>query len=287
MNEQYEIISHYADDEHWRNSLNNLAQKLWGITVLVGGERDYVPFSYASENQIVANVCVGRFDCVIDNKPVPASMIQTVMTDEPHRNKGLIRNLFVPVKEHIRKTTGRTFFTANRNKKDFYGKFGYQTSELIDHFRWTAEETENHKNAAKIDWTNDDQRSDFINALASRAPVSTAFGFVERHWLLLWFIKYFHHNNLYFLPELEAYIICHWDENTFELKDIIAPTIPAWSDIQAYFPIQSGMEIRSYFIPDNLKVSADKVIDEEDYFYFDVAMPLPALGVCLPDTQRG
>jgi GNAT superfamily N-acetyltransferase len=287
MNEHYQFISHYADDEHWRTSLNALSQSLWGITVLAGGEKDYVPFSYAYENEIVANVSVGRFDCVIDNQKTPASMIQTVMTEESHRNRGLIRELFAQVQEHIQQTTGRTFFTANRNKQAFYGKFGYQTTELIDHFKWTVQTDINPKKVVKIDWTSDSQKADFMNALAKRAPVSNEFGFVERHWLLLWFIDHFHRENLYFLPELQAYVVCHWDESTFELKDVIAPAIPTWSDIQAYFPVKNGMEVRSYFVPDNLSVRAEKVVDDDDYFYFDDTMPLPAAGVCLPDTQRG
>ena len=112
-------VSHFQDTPDLAAQLNHLTQSIWGITVLDGFASDYVPFSMQTEDEIVANICVGQFDVVVNGEAHPASMIQTVLTHELHRRQGLIRALFVPVQAHIANTTGRTFFIADRDKIEF------------------------------------------------------------------------------------------------------------------------------------------------------------------------
>ncbi|MDX1475688.1 MAG: GNAT family N-acetyltransferase, partial [Reinekea sp.] len=283
----YSFVSHYADNAQLRDSLNRLSNSLWGITVLHGGEADYVPFSQTLNGDVVANVCVGRFCLVADNKTFDASMIQTVMTAEPHRNQGLIRALFQPVQEHIAQTTGRTFFSAHKHMADFYGKFGYRAFPLTDYFAFAPNvNAPASKKMQPIDLNDPAQRQQFERVAELRQAVSQKMGFVQRNWLLHWFCQYFHQRNLYWLPELEAYVIAVFHGEDIEVKDIIALRIPSWAELQPYFSLSEQTVVKFFFSPDQLQCEAQPVMSDEDWFFADEAFP--ALDIyCLPDTQRG
>jgi hypothetical protein len=290
---EYKYASHYMDVEHQRDGLNTLSQDIWGITVLHGGETDYTPFSYFIESDsgssTVANVCVGQFKCVVNGLSVNASMIQTVMTDAEHRKQGLIRNLFNPVQEHIADSTGRTFLTASKNMDVFYGKFGYKPFPLIDHFKFTGDFSRSHeiREFRKVDLNIPMEYEAFVTMAEKRTPVSENFGFVEKNWLLLWFCKYFHGDNIVYVPSLEAYLIYTLSDGILEFKDIVARKIPTLQQCLDSIDTREIHQIKVFFSPDLLGGFYESVEDDDDWFYTDGEFPIPANGICLPDTQRG
>jgi len=284
---KYQYLDRYVDDSHWRESLNRLTQLNWGITVLHGGEADYVPFAMVYNNEVVANVCAGQFDLVINGEPISASMIQTVLTDESHRMRGLIRQLFDPVQSHIAQTTGRTFFTAHKDKVEFYRKFGYHSHSLVDHFSWPIQDARQAKQSlVKVDYQDDFQRRQFQSAANRRTPVSNQLGFVQRNWLLFWFCRYFLNNDIYYAEALDAYLVYRVKDDVLELVDIVAEKIPTWAELETYFDCQLLTSVKCFFTPDRLALLATEVMDDNFYFFTDGNLPLPAL-ICLPETQRG
>ena len=284
---KYQCLDRYVEDTHWRESLNRLTRAVWDITVLHGGEVDYVPFSMAYKNEIVANVCAGQFDLVINGELISASMIQTVLTDESHRKRGLIRQLFDPVQSHIAQTTGRTFFTAHKDKIEFYRKFGYQTHPLVDHFTWPIPSARQAQQLlVKVDYQDESQRPLFQAAASRRTAVSNQLGFVQRNWLLFWFCRYFLNNDIYYAADLNAFLIYRVKGDVLELVDIVAEKIPSWAELEPYFDCQVLTTVKCFFTPDRLAVEGTAVMDEQCYFFTDGRMPLPEL-ICLPETQRG
>lgn len=283
----YQRIRDYQDDPELAGQLNQLTETIWGITVLDGHPSDYVPFSMQTLDGIVANVCVGCFDVVVNGTEFPANMIQTVLTQENHRRKGLIRQLFTPVQQYIAETTGRTFFTANKDKEQFYAQFGYQCTSLTDYFHWSPKVTgASESRLQKVDYRDSEQRANFEKAVAQRTAVSNVFGFVHKPWLLLWFCRHFLADNIYYSPELKLYLILRFEAGRIDLLDIIGSSIPAWEQLATVLPVSGVSEVRSYFVPDKLDVEAEPVLAEEDLFFFDAAFPVPAQ-ICLPETQRG
>jgi len=286
--EHYQFLSHYTDNSELCNQLNSLTKNNWGITVLHGGEVDYVPFSMMYNDTIVANVCVGRFDLVINGEQLSASMIQTVLTDEQHRNRGLIRQLFEPVQKHIADSTGRTFFTASKDKVEFYAKFGYRSLPLVDHCVLTVPDYNGRRHSLrKVSYADLSTRTKLDSVLANRSPVSNQFGFVNRHWLFHWFCYYFHQDNLHYIDDLDVFLLLRVEDDGLVILDIVAEQMPTFQQLQPYLPVTEETSIRTNFCPDRLAISYEKVISSEDRFFFDKSFPLPNDCICLPDTQRG
>lgn len=283
----YTFVSQYQDNPELAAQLNQLTEAIWGITVLDGHPSEYVPFSMQHEGAIVANVCVGQFDVVINGTSQPASMIQTVLTHEHHRRRGLIRQLFKPVQKHIAETTDRTFFTANQDKAEFYAQFGYQNGPLIDFFRWMAEPIEASGRALqKVDLSDRTQREAFEQAVRSRCSVSAVFGFENKPWLLFWFCRHFLSENLYYSADLNVFLLLRIEQDRIDLLDIIGSEIPTGAQLRNVLPINTTTELRCYFVPDKLQIETEPVRSEEDRFFFDAAFPIPEW-VCIPETQRG
>ena len=286
--EQYYFLSHYTDNDELCDQLNSLTKNNWGITVLHGGEVDYVPFSMMYRGKVVANVCVGRFDLVINGEELSASMIQTVLTDEQHRNRGLIRQLFEPVKKHIANTTGCTFFTASNEKIEFYAKFGYRSVPLVDHCELNVPDFSGTAQILrKVSYADAPTRANLESVLANRSAVSNQFGFVNRHWLFHWFCHHFHQDNLYFIDELDVFLLLRIEDDSLVILDIVAEEMPTFQQLRPYLPVTEGKTVRTNFCPDRLAVKYKKVISREDSFFFDENFPLPNDCICLPDTQRG
>lgn len=288
MNERYRYVSHYAEDPQLRESLNRFSRDMWGITVLRGGEQDYVPFSMLYDSEIVANVSVGRFDLVVGGQPVSASMIQTVMTREEHRHRGLIRELFAHVQQHVGETTGRTFLTASKSKERFYGQFGYRAHALTDHCLLPVQPSSGGgRSLRKIDYEAPAERGRLDDTLARRVPVSNQLGFVNRSWLFHWFCRYFYNDAIYFAAELDAYFLLAREHGSLVILDIVSERIPSLEEITTYLPLDGIRTIKTHFCADRLAGNYERIIDSEDFFFTDAAFPTPAGCVCLPETQRG
>ena len=119
-----------------------------------------------------------------------------------------------------------------------------------------------------------------------RTSVSAMFGFEKKPWLLLWFCRHFLASHLYYWEAKNLYLILRFEEGRVDLLDIIGQQIPEWSELAPVIPMTGPTEIRCYFVPDKLGVSAESVDSPSDRFFFDAGFPLPEL-ICVPETQRG
>jgi len=288
MNSEFEFVSHYADEADLRNSLNELTQTEWGISVLNQGDVDYVPFSMVKDGKVVANICVGTFDLVIDGSLRKANLIQTVLTHPDFRRKGLIRDLFRHVKPYIESCSGLTFFPAARDKKGFYRQFGYIPNEFSEFFLVDKPNglTPN-SGLEKIDYHNPEQRSELEKAVELRDSVSDVLGYRNTNWLFYWYCSNFHHNHIYYIEALQAYVLYRIEDRVLVLLDIVAREIPSFDTLVSYLPLEKFNRVKIMFCPDKLNVDCEAVLNEVDYFYTCNDFPLPSVDFCMPETLRG
>ena len=127
----YEMIKNYKDNESLRLSFNELAGKTFGQDFedwYQNGfwRENYVPYSIVENGKVIANVSVNITDILWDGELKKFIQLGTVMTEENHRNKGLIRQLMEEVeKDYGTKVDGMYLF-ANDSVVEFYPKFGFK-----------------------------------------------------------------------------------------------------------------------------------------------------------------
>ncbi len=91
---KYEIVFDYKENESLRKSFNELSEKTFGINFEEWYQKKlwndrYVCYSIKTNDKIVSNISVNKFEFVIDGKIKKALQIGTVMTDEEYRGRGL------------------------------------------------------------------------------------------------------------------------------------------------------------------------------------------------------
>jgi GNAT superfamily N-acetyltransferase len=287
----YQFFCHYAEDTQLRESLNSLTGSQWGIRVLNQGDVDYHPFSILYENEVVANISVGRFDLVVNGKRQDANMIQTVLTHPDHRNKGLIRTLFHPVQEFIKNDTNVTYFPANKDKQAFYAKFGYQAVPFAECFTAQAEDTTDAlAGMFNVDYDNKEAKAALESALSARKSVSNVLGYENRNGLFYWYCDNFHGEKIYYIPALNCYLLCEWEGDQLTLFDIVSSDIPTLKQLLPYLFNYSELRIKTIrfmFCPDKLLDNYYTIENTEDHFYSCDNFKLPKQSFCIPETLRG
>jgi len=282
------FVTDYAKDKGLRDSLNELSNEIFGITVLKEDDVHYVPFSFVEDSKTVANVSVGRFHQYINGKRQVAYMIQTVCTLPDYRRQGLIRRLFQHVDEYINAQNGVAFLLANRNLEDFYRQFGFTPVQFASHFEEVPPDVPIRSDGTtKVNLQNPDERKRFREYIRQRGSVSDVYGDIEQDWLFLWYCDHFFGNDIYYILELDVYTVCKSTGECLEIFDVVGQTIPKIEALYSNIGTDSIQKIKYYFTPDKTGSSYKAVIDEQDYFFTRGQFELPAGTFTVPMLARG
>lgn len=129
-----EIIKNYRDNESLRQTFNRLAETTFDLNFEdwykngFWGEH-YIPYSIVHEGQVAANVSVNIMAMNWNGTIKHYIQLGTVMTAEPYRKQGLIREIMQEIdKDYGEKADGFYLF-ANDSVLDFYPKFGYRKAK--------------------------------------------------------------------------------------------------------------------------------------------------------------
>ena len=128
MEEQF--IKDYKENEELRNSFFELTHSVFGLDLKSWYEKGYwgsryIPFSYALDNQIIANVSANALNTVIEGKKKSAIQIGTVMTHPDYRNKGFSAKLMNQVLQEYEDKCDFIYLFANETVLDYYSKFSF------------------------------------------------------------------------------------------------------------------------------------------------------------------
>lgn len=282
------FVSDYAKNKALRDSLNTLSNNIFGVTVLKPTDIHYVPFSFLDEGRIVANVSVGTFHQYINGIEQNAYMIQTVCTLPDYRRRGLIKRLFKKVDEYINARNGISFLLANRKLEEFYRQFNFSSIEFADHFEGAAPGVIlSSSRTVKVDFQSPDEKLQLAECVRLRSPVSNVYGDIKQNWLFLWYCDRFFGNDIYYITDLDVYVIYKIEGDCLTLFDIIGKTVP---DIEVLFPFigtEDIQKIRYFFTPDKLSPEFRAVTNEEDYLFIRGNFQLPASIFTIPMLARG
>ena len=292
---QYILVSDYLQkDKALRDSLGDFGRQLFGIELFRRSETveielvEYIPFSFALGRRIIANISLGKVNLMLMGRERKAYIVQTVGVLPQFRGKGLIRELFEPVKSYLVAHGGLSFLLAHAGVAQFYPRFGYRAQE---EYEFTVPAPQCHQffqTAKKVNLQNPQERQRFIEYAEQRAPVSQIFGIYRQSELLLWFCDRVYGRDLSYLPETDCYAISRIAENTLILSDIIGPNIPLLKELYPFLGQPFLERVRFEFTPDLLcKEYECHPSPDDDVFFIQGDFPAPLPSSCVPATSRG
>ncbi|WP_026696126.1 GNAT family N-acetyltransferase [Peribacillus kribbensis] len=221
------FVKDYENNERLRKSFNTLAVETFGIHFEEWYQagcwsQAYVPYSFAHNGKIVANVSVNLVDLLIKGKQVKAVQLGTVMTHRDFQGRGYSRQLMEMVLKDV-SMYDLVYLFANQSVLDYYPKFGFERVEETLFSLYFNQIKGNRLTFQKLDG-NSTKDLQFITKLAvNRRPGSGSLTAIHTVNLNLFYCMNVFPENIYYIPHEDAIVICQQDGNILHIFDIISP----------------------------------------------------------------
>lgn len=229
---KYVLITDFKHEEHYRASFNRLTNKTYGFDFekwyQAGWWKDnYIPYSFLYENEIVANVSVNPMEFMVQGKAIKPIQLGTVMTENSHRNQGLIRLLMNAVLEKYEESHDFIYLFANDNVLDFYPKFGFekvQEYEYSKSYKFNKDSDTCHKNSLTFRKLHIDQEMDrnlFLKLIHDRYP-NARVSMVNNNELIMFYCDSFMKEDIYYIEALDTAVIAQFDNDQVVITDVFS-----------------------------------------------------------------
>lgn len=186
------------------------------------------------------------------------------MTDEAHRNKGLIRILMEEIEKDYGQTTDGMYLFANDSVLEFYPKFGFKKAVEYQY----SKQVENPREATmkKIPM-NDMQAWEELEKIMNKSKVLGNFDMVGNSDLYMFYVTKFMQENVYYEETMDVYVIAELEEDSLFIHNVFSEKeVELGKVIEAF-----GKEIKKVmlgFVPQNKEGYSVEEIQEEDTTLF-------------------
>jgi len=252
-----ELRTGYWHDPSAKSAFQAFMREIFGLDFSVwdaAGYWDdaYTPFSLFDGDTVVANVCLYLLDAVVAGESTRLAQISGVGTLEGWRRRGLSRELTNTALEWARGRQRGVFLFAAEPSVAFYDTCGFTP---IDEFLEVAPLSPRPPRGpvVKLDPA---KRADLerIHRYADwRSPVSRRFGVLSPK-LFQFHVLYTLREHVHEIPDLECLVLFERAGDRLRVFDVVARTMPSWSDIQPYVAGPDDRTAEFHFATDELRV---------------------------------
>lgn len=262
--EQFQFVKDYKHDDALRTSFCRLASETFDIDFTEWYERGYwneryIPFSYAWEGRIIANVSVSLLELVVDGVNRKAIQIGTVMTHPEFRKRGLSASLMEKVLTEYKGQYETMYLFANETVLDFYPKFGFQPVEerLFSmavapglNGQSSGGEPLRPEGIRRLDMGKPEDAEMLQQWASERVPVSRRFGTAMAGGVLMFYALTAFREDIYYLQDEQVIAIWQKDGAHMELFDVISRSEVDLTDLVAKLAGQDTERTTFHFTPD-------------------------------------
>lgn len=273
MDNRYEFIKDYKNNDLLRKSFNQLSEKTFGLDFEDWYQngywgKNYIPYSFIHNNQIVANVSVNIMDFMLDCKTKHFIQLGTVMTEEKYRDQGLIRRLMGKIENDYHKVDG-FFLFANDSVLNFYPKLGYK--KAIEFQYKKNVKIQEKKSAVQVSMEDKSNWKKIEEAVKHSIP-NGRLTMINNMELIMFYVTKFMQKNVYYSEKYDTYVIAEEKGNNLFIHNIYAREVVDLDKIIRTF----GTDIKTVtlgFVP--IKGDGYDIVevDEEDTTLFVKGIP--------------
>ncbi|WP_421616982.1 GNAT family N-acetyltransferase [Brevibacillus sp. TJ4] len=254
----------YKDDAALRDSFFALAASTFGIRFDKWHERGfwnerYIPYSFAVKEQVIANVSANLLDLVIEGERKRAVQIGTVMTHPDYRNQGLSTELMNRVMAEYEGRYDVMYLFANESVLDFYPRFGFQAvEERLFTLAYTPTVAgRGRAGVRRLDVEKEEDLRLLYTYACERMPVSRRFATERAEGIFMFHCLQAFPDDLYYLPEEDAVVICKQAENRLELFDLVSKREVRIRDVLAKMAGPDTGQVVFHFTPDDPAIAVE------------------------------
>lgn len=268
---QLRFVKDYKSNETLRLSFNQLAIDTFGIDFEPWYQKgfwtdDYICYSYAADDRVVANVSVNQMSLVWDGQEYCALQIGTVMTDPEFQKKGLSYKLLDTVIKEWDDKVDFIYLFGNDLALNMYMKFDMKPFE--EH-RYSAKLPIGSKdkqvegldyNIRKLDLSKDEDLEFMVEMARKRVSQSDAIGIHKDLHLMMFYCYKFYSNNVYYIEDKDAIVVMEEDNGVLHLYDVISEKIQSIDELVSLLPHESSSKIEFHFKPCDCDLDVEEAL---------------------------
>jgi len=265
---KFDYIEDYRDNLLLRESFMDLSRKVFKINFEAWFKAgfwgsNYICHSFIDNRKIIANVSTTKLKVFINNLPVKALQIGTVMTHADYRGLGLAHQLMTKVINKYQEQVDLIYLFPDKNAISFYQQFNFH---LMHDFRYSIVVDKANCtscNVKKLDMDNKNDLNLLVEHVNSKAPLSPLFSVTEAET-----INFFHYlswlkEHIYLIQPENYVVIFQQVNNTIELYDVITSEPLSLNDLLKNIPMIEVDKVIFHFTP-SFKDLDDSLIHKEN-----------------------
>ena len=291
---EYRYCTNVKEDDALRDSFNALTRNMYGFDFTEWYEKghwgdQYIPHVLADHNRVISNVSVNIMKFNDNGQIKNYIQLGTVMTDREYRKKGLNKYLISKIlKEYEGKADGIYLF-ANDSVLDYYPKFGFRTIREYEYSALVKQKKSSEDSLDKYTI----QRVDLSDAGSCDRLYKTielydkgnimcnpneSFCMCSNLGLYQFWLDAAYSENVYYLPEMKAYVIASVEQQVLNIHQIISGAAIDMEKLAGSFD-EDIVQIKLGFTPAEKSIYDNRIHKIEDSTLF-------VLGEDLYDVEK-
>lgn len=268
MNQQFDFIADYKENNILRESFNTLARNTFGIQFedwykLGYWTKNYIPYSMKVDDMIVTNVSVNLMEFNQSGSFKKYIQLGTVMTDKNYRGLGLNGYLMKKVIEDYKDKCDGIYLFANDSVLDYYPKFGFRKANEYQYSRKLS--ITGNRSVSPFPISDKKALEEMEKIITTSKPCGQMT--MNNMGLHMFYLSSFMKNTVYYVEEQQAYVVAEEEEGNLVLHEIFAAGEVDITAIAAAFGNQNQKIILG-FVPDKKENYDRELLIEEDTTLF-------------------
>lgn len=265
----YELIKDYRDNAALRHSFNELAKRTFLLDFEDWYQNGlwtdrYNPYSIVKDGEVIANVSVNRTDMAFGDGVKHFIQLGTVMTQEPYRRQGLIRELMAAVDADHGKNSDGIYLFANDSVLDFYPRFGFREAVEYQYFKPLT--NQGRSRFVKLAMYGPDAWGRLFDAIG-RNVFRGGLDLTDNRELILFYVTKFMQENVYYHADSDTYVIAEFDGSDVFLHNVFSGTLRRLDEVTALFGDSAKKAVLG-FVPDAEDGYRAETLHTEDCTFF-------------------
>lgn len=244
-NMKYCFSTGVRDNDILRKSFNDLTQKTFCFDFTDWYQRGhwgdlYIPNVLLDDEKVISNVSVNLMQFLVDGTIKNYIQLGTVMTDSSYRGQGLNRDIMERILGKYENRVDGIYLFGNDSVLNYYPKFGFRPSKEYEYFlpyeqiSWKAPYTLERINLS--DTGQCEHIYDIITSCSEdRHNQNDAMYMNKNLGLYQFWLAAVYNENVYYLPETDAYIIASKQEQILHIYQIFGKNTVDFTRLAASF----------------------------------------------------
>ena len=228
---QYKFCNKIKEKKVLRDSFNELTRITFGFDFVDWYDKghwgdEYIPHALIDNDKVISNISVNLVKFSMNGQMKKYIQLGTVMTHPEYTKKGLNGYLMNKILEMYSSEVDGIYLFANDSVLEYYPKFGFNTMDEFEYYmELSCSNLKGKYKINKVDITDLSQSSRIYSKIAGADlkewTQNDSMYMFENLGLYQFWIDMEYSDNIYYLQDIDAYVIAYIEEKQLHVVQII------------------------------------------------------------------